>query len=352
MNSLASIVSDAYLSALAGNLSGASASIRAVRSQFAIENNSSLTAEIMIVEGMIHIYSGRSGSGVERLTRAVAISDSAGHENLASLARGWLAVVHYNEGNVIAAGKALLEALRCAESADARTCLRVSTIAGVLCEYSSLGRAASAWLMAAQVAARRMAIPGVLSSVVYDLALAAIDSASARKLTGKLDREDARRLPLRVMSALNYDANANVGVHRDLHWLVLAMAYNLCEDYLQAELSLDRYFGGASSFRAADDVCARVEYAIARSKGGELEVEANLIEEIRVGLDLLVEPIERAMALDVLARHCCRLSKNEEAKAMRAAVFEEIDKRNELANSLEKLVRESLLFTPPLAWTN
>jgi hypothetical protein len=351
VDSFSLTVGDAYLSALAGNLEKASMCIEQVRCSYTIENSASMAAEVMLVEGVIHIYSGRPKAGVERLKRVVAIGDSAALYNLAALARGWLAVLHYNEGDVIAAGKVLSEALRFAEHADARTCLRISTVAGGLCEYSGLGESAAQWLLAAQRACSRLAVPGVLSSVVYDLALAAVDSAAAKKLAGKLSKNDANNLPLRVRSALNYDSIANVGVYRELHWLVLAMAYNICSNYGEAKLHLDRYFDDPQSFRAADQVCAYIELAIAQSAGGELDFDSDLIESIKSGMSLLVEPIERAVAFDILALNYQRLGLIRESQSMRERYYLEINRRIELSNSLELLISDGVLLMPPTAWT-
>jgi hypothetical protein len=352
MDDLRLIIGAAYLDALSGDLDGASQGVERVRSKCSIESSASMAAEVMLVEGVIHVYSGRTLAGVERLRRAVAIGDSATLRNLAALARGWLAVVYYNDGDVISAGGILSEALCFAEYADARTCLRVSTVAGGLCEYSGLGKSAANWLTVAQGAARRMAVHGVLSSVVYDLALAAIDSAAARKLVGTLSASEARSLPLRVRSALNYDSTANVGVHRDLHWLILAMAYNICADYSEAESCLELYAKGASSFRAADRICACIELAIAKSKGGELDFDPELIEDIENGLGLLVEPTERAMAYDILSINYQRQGLDCESEFMRNRYFLEINRRTEIASSLERLICEGPLVTPPLAWIN
>lgn len=352
MEDLHLIVSKAYLSALAGELDAASAGIEWVRSQCAIQSNAAMAVEVMVVEGVVHIYSGRTRAGVERLSRAVAIGDSAKLQNLAALARGWLAVVHYNEGDVVAAGGAVSEALRFPEFAEARTRLRVSTVAGGLCEYSGLSKSAAGWLTAAQSAARGMGVPGVLSTVVYDMALAAVDSAAARRLEGSLQSSDAKSLPLRVKSALHYDETANVGVHRELHWLILGMAHNICEEYVEASSCLEKFLSGPRSFRAADQICAYIELAVASSKGGALDVDSDLIEKITDGLGLLIEPVERAMAFEILSSSYRRQGLIYESALMKEKYALEIGKRTDLSSSLENLIREGPVFCPPMSWIN
>jgi tetratricopeptide (TPR) repeat protein len=316
----------------------------------AIEENAKDAIEVMLVEGVIRIYTGKIPDGVDRFRRVIAIGEAIGSENLTNLGRAWFSLVCYNEGKILEAGDLLVQATRFVGFSEPRTILRISTVAGLLCEYAGYEKAASSWLSAARIAVQNIGIPGVLSSVIYDMAVAAIDTSALRKMLGQLTSTEAAQLLLRVKSAVNYDSGAGVQVQSSLHWLALGMAFNIAENYLEAEKSLQIYLQTVPESRSADRICASVELAIAQAGRGGPCISSSLVSEIERGIGILIEPTERALALEVLAKNHERSGLLDASKRRRADALLEIGRRQEISHVLGLAIQENSLTFPPAKW--
>ncbi len=352
MNSFDSVIASAYRNAVVGNLSAAESNISFIRSRWQIESKPRDAIEVMLVEGIIHIYAGRISDGIDRFRRVIAIGDVVRDENLASLGRGWFALVLYNEGKLLEASEILAQVLGEVDAILPRTILRVSTVQGLLCEYAGFGQAAIGWLNAARIAAQRVAIPGVMSSVIYDMAVAAIDSAAFRKLNGQLEDSQARQLLLRVRSAINYDIGSGSKVQSGLHLLALGMTLNICGEYTEAERHLLRYLQTMPDSRLADRVCASVELAIAQIGNGGSQLAPAVVRAIEEGLSILIEPTERALALNVLARNLEQSGLIDESLLRRSEMQSEIVRREQMSLALRASIETNSMMFPPRQWIN
>jgi hypothetical protein len=352
MDSFDSVIASAYRSAVVGKLSAALSSISFIRSRWKIESKPRDAIEVMLVEGVVHIYAGRISDGIDRFRRVIAIGDVVREGNLASLGRGWYALVLYNEGKVLEASEILARSLGEVEAMQPRTILRVSTVQGLLCEYAGFGQAAIEWLNAARIAAQRVAIPGVMSSIIYDMAVAAIDSAAFRKLSGRLEDSQARQLLLRVRSAINYDIGSGTRIQSGLHILALGMTLNICGEYAEAERHLLRYLQMMPDSRLADRVCASVELAIAQVGSGASQLDPTVVRAIEEGLSILTEPTERALALNVLAKNLERSGLIDESLLRRSAMQSEIVRREQMSLALRASIETNSMMFPPRQWIN
>ena len=352
MDSFRSAIESAYRNAVLGDLSAAASDISRIRSRWPIENQPRDAVEVMLVEGIIHIYAGRIADAIDRFRRVIAIGVAIRDGNLASLGRGWLALVLYNEWKVLEASEMLAQALGEVDAMQPRAILRVSTVQGLLCEYAGFAQAAVEWMNAARIAAQRVAIPGVMSSIIYDIAVAAIDSATFRQLSGRLDDAQARQLLLRVRSAINYDIGSGAKIQSGLHMLTLGTTLNICGEYGEAERHLVGYLQVMPDARLADRVRASVELAIAQVGSGAPRPAPAVVRAIEEGLEVLVEPVERALALNVLAQELERSGLLEESLARRSAMQSEMARREQIAVALRASIEASSMMLPPRQWIN
>lgn len=347
---LNSLASKAYLAAICGQLDRALALIGEIRSDLRFSDASALIAEVMLIEGVIAVYRGEIEYAKNRLERVVAFGDQYPLIELAALARGWLALIAYNDGAVVDAARLIARGLSVDRGLSARTRLRVSTIMSLLCAYVGRDKAATEWLLGARIAASEVGFDGALSSVAFDLAVAALDRCCLDRLQGKLDTQSAQDALIRVVSAKGYDLGSGSALQQSLHALALGMALNLNGRFAEARREIQGFIDAKPSSRLGDSVCAKVELAVALLGCGESLIDAGLEEELRAGVSLLSDPVEKGTLIAVLIENDVRKGMVDRAEEMKDLLERQIVLRKNLELDLCEVLIRSNLMTAPEDW--
>lgn len=344
------LLSQAYGCCILGDLAQARTLITQLRSAFAIENRPQQAAEIMLLEGVVALYSGDIDAGRDRLRRALAIGQLFPQADLAQVASGWLAMAAYNDGDVLAAAALLKSAIDMGVVATDRARLRLATIAGNLCEYAAEPAAARSWNAASRRAASALGLSGVLSSVIFAMAVSSLDASQLKRLTGTLQPEEGQDTLMLVQGAIGYDAGAGRGAQPNLSRLALGMAYNLCARHEEALQTLRRYVADTTGSRKGDAACGVVELALAQLGVSTQPLSADLYADVQAAGALLVEPLERAAWLCAMAEHHHRQGEAQAAQRHRQAMAQALEARASLSAALARALEQSALLAPPADW--
>lgn len=350
MVELGRAVGKAYLSAISGRLLDAQSLVQHIRASVEFLQSPLLVAEVMLVEGVIAVYTGNLSYAKSRLDRVVAFADSAASVELASLARGWLALLSYNDGSVVDSARHALRALGCGTRPSSRTRLRLSTILSLLCAYAGQDSHARTWLLAARIAASELGAQGALSSVIFDLAVATLDRCYFSKLSGFLGAAEARQALIQVKSAMSYDAGAAVDVQRSLHALALGTALNLNRQFTEAREVVLEFLDSELVSRPGDRICGKTELAVSLLGVDPLPIDDRMDSELWAGLGVLSDPTERAAILSVLIESENRKDASSRLAMLKSMFDDEIGRRQTLAVSLEELLVRSQGLNPPCDW--
>lgn len=343
----------AYCDCLVGQIDRAAMIVKALRERIEIAESPAVAGDTMLVEGVIALYSGSIETARERLTRAALIGGHLSALDIAPVARGWLALAAYNEGKVLEAADLLRTAL-CESMAQSvqtpRTRLRLATTAANLAFYADRADVAKVWNLAARRAATAMQLAGVLSSVIFSMAVSSLDACQRKKLSGVLRAEEGQETLMAVQSAVNYDAGFGRGVQPMLHQLALGMAFNICGQYQDARRVLRDYVSAAFGSRIEDAACGFVELAFAELGSSRAGLDADVLSQVvRMG-DLLCEPLERAAQFAVLAEHFARVGDDSAHKANLLKKSAALSERESLVSRLRESLAGSELSKPPVGW--
>ncbi len=336
-------VAVAYQRAVCGDLDEATRLVQAVRAAAGVFQAPVVVAEAMLVEGVIATYRGDLRHARDRLDRVAAFVDRLPGADLAPLARGWRALVAYNESRLADCAALLARALQDLppRAASPRTRLRLATVASLLCAQAGADDAARGWLLAARLAATALEVRGALSPVIFDLAVASLERCCFERLRGMLDPQRAEEALLRVRSAIHYDAAAGVGAQASLHLLALGIALNLSGRHADACIPLTSFLDAPPTSRPEDGLRARTELAAARLALDPAPLDDTLRQSLASGLGGLTDPVERASLLSVLVADQARRPEVGDAPAWARTLGDELDRRHaenvELGGRLEAL---------------
>lgn len=344
------LLSQAYGCCILGDVAQARTLITQLRSAFAIENRPLQAAEIMLLEGVVALYSGDIDAGCDRLRRALAIGQHFPQTDLAQVASGWLAMAAFNEGDVLTAAALLKSATDMGVVASERARLRLATVAGNLCEYAAKPAAARSWNAASRRAALALGLSGALSSIIFNMAVLSIDASQLKRLTGTLQPEEGQNTLTLVQAAMGYDTGVGHGAQPKLHRLSLGMAYSICGRHDDALLTLRRYVADATGSRKGDAACGLVELALAEMGASPQPLSAGLFADVQAAGALLVEPLERAAWLCAMAEHHQRQGDTQAAQHHRQAMAEALAERAGLTAALAQVLEQGALLAPPTDW--
>lgn len=339
-----------YLAATSGRLEEAQTIIQEIRSEPAFLSTPWLVAEVILVEGVIAVYRGDIEYAKGRLTRVVAFCEQSPLNDLTALARGWLALIAYNDGDVVESAHLVARGLEFHAELSARSRLRLSTITSLLSAYVGLDEVARKWLLSARIAASELGVKGALSSVAFDLAVAALDRCSYDRLRGQLSANAAADVLVRVNSAKGYDAGAGSTLQPSLHMLAHGMALNLCGRYAEAREQILHFLRTEPTSRYGDSVCAKSELALANLGARDFPLEDAMEMELWSALSRLSDPIEKGSLIAVLIESNMRRGLMDRAMEMKILLDEQIQIRMGLECDLSRVLHASGMISPPDNW--
>lgn len=297
---LTELLDEAYRCAMGGELERATQAVAAARQWPALRDGSLESMDVMLVEGVVHTYRGETDAARDRLRRVVALATLLPQSEAPLQAWAWLALLDYNQGEVLSAADALAQACAQPERASPRTRMRASVNAALLCEYCGLASPARDWIALARSTAPACGVPGIMSLVIYGLGAVRVMEAAIADLRCPIGTEEADRLLLQVQSAIHYDAGAGVHAQQTLHLLVQATALRLARRPGQAVPLLERFLATDAQSSALDRLSARLELLVCKLQSGaelELELVTRWLED---SAPQFVDPGERAHAYLVL----------------------------------------------------
>jgi len=339
-----------YLAATSGLLCEAQSIIQEVRSEPTFLSTPSLVVEVILVEGVVAIYRGDLEHAKSRLSRVVAFCEQSPLNDLTALARGWLALIAYNDGAVVESAHLVARGLECPAELSSRARLRLSTIASLLAAYVGLDEVAKRWLLSARIAASELGVRGSLSSVAFDLAVAALDRCSYDRLRGQLSSSAAEDVLIRVTSAKGYDAGAGSTLQPSLHVLAYGMALNLCGRYTEAQGEIRKFLGSEPASRYGDSICAKSELALAILGSQDLPLEDSMEVELWSALSRLRDPVEKGALIAVLSESNMRRGLVDRAMGMKVLLDEQIKVRMGLELELSDVLSAAGMMSPPSDW--
>lgn len=344
------LLSRAYDACLLGNTGQAKKIIDEVRRSFVIESSPHHAAEIMLIEGALGLYSGAIDAGCDRLRRAIVIGQYYPNTDLVQLAYGWLSLASYNGGDVMKAAEFLTLALGSGVVTSQRARLRLATTAGNLSEYAGQSASGRQWSLASRRAASAMGLTGVLSSVIFSMAVSSLDSSQLKRLNGTLSLEDGQETLRAVQSAMSYDAGAGYGAQLNLHKLALGMSYSICGYFDEALNSLRCYVSDAAGSRREDAACGLVEFALAEMAVSRKPLTAEMHAQLDRKGQQLREPLERAAWFAAMAEHHLLSGSLEVARDCERNKVLALEHRNQVSSELSALLSQNGLLVPPTDW--
>ncbi|RVT51603.1 hypothetical protein [Rubrivivax albus] len=347
---LGTLLHQAYGSCITGNVRQARSTILEIRRNFVIEKSPVHAAETMLIEGVLSLYSGEIDSGCDRLRRAIAIGQFFPGTDLSQVACGWLSLACYNAGDIIKSAEYVGTSLESGEVKSQRARLRISTTAANLSEYAGLPDAARRWNAASRRAATALGIPGVLTSVIFSMAVASLDASQRKRFNNVLSDEDAQETLGIVQSAIGYDARAGLGAQPNLHRLALGMSFSICGRYREALNALQCYLEDANGSRQEDAVCGFVEFALAEMNLSRQPLAQDLLQKLEAIGVKLREPLERAAWLSALEDHYVLVGDIVRAQAYCKEKIDALEHRERLSSELSKLLERKNLMSPPAEW--
>lgn len=344
------MLAHAYNDCVTGRIAAAQNVVVSVRESFDISHQPADAVEIFLIEGIIQIYLGNIRDGVDRLHRSCAIALAIDAHESVALARAWLSMVRFNEGKVLEAAGLVSESLRSNALATERLRLRIGTMAAVLCRYCGQKLSSDRWFLVARLAATRMNVSGVLSSLIFDLAVSEIDLCQLERLEGRLDPVVAETVHRQVCSALRYDAGAEAGAQNVLHDLALGMSLNLCGRFREAKDHLMAFLDAPQVSRDADLACGVAELAMAELGLGAGPLGPDLESRLISCEGLVVEPLERAILFAAIAECFRRRGFLIDAESAEAKKVAELTLRRNICSALGSKLDELQLISPPGFW--
>lgn len=298
--SLTELLDEAYCCAMGGELDRATEAVAAARRWPALRDGSLESMDVMLVEGVVHTYRGETDAARDRLRRVIALASLLPQSEAPLQAWAWLALLDYNQGEVLSAADALAKACAQPERAGPRTRMRASVNAALLCEYAGLAGPARAWVAVARWVAPQCRVPGIMSLLVYGIGAARVMEASIADLRSAIPPSTADELLLQVQSAIHYDAAAGVTTQPTLHLLAHATALRLAKRPAEAIPLLERFLLEDALSAETDRLSARLELLTCQV---QCNVELNLqhaVSWLECSVLQFVDPGERAHALLLL----------------------------------------------------
>lgn len=345
------MLSEAYAACLLGKVEVARRIVADIRSAGSIQDDPACATEVMLIEGVIELYSGKIDLARNRLIRVVAIGRHLNEVDKVPLALGWMALAAYNDGLVLESANLLAEAVESDAIFSPRVRLRLATTASNLATYACLGESSKRWNLASRIAAAEVGVPGVLSSVVFSMAVSSIDAAQLKNMHGELSSDEALATLQAVESAINYDAAAGQGVQTVLRKLALGMSLNLCLRYTEAGDVLSDYISAPEGSRECDAVCGLVELAYAYQGLSPSPLDNAIFERLLKSGSILEEPLERAAWCSVVAENYLRTGDGLNHQRFAGDKRDELAIRDELSAALSSSLARLNLLEPPAGWS-
>lgn len=301
---------------------------------------------LILIEGVIANSEGDAARAMNRFAVAAELGRLLPNSPWPCAANGWLSLLAYNRGDLVKSVHLLSRALRSSAPINDWALLRISTVAGLLCEYVGFSESAQDWLSASRFAIQRIRMPGLLSSVLFDNAVAAIDAAQHKRLCGTLDRHEAANLLLRVASAVNYDSRAGVEYQSSLHQLSMGMAQSLSRSYIEAKRSLEAFLSQSSGLPESDLACAHIELAYCDLWSRHEPLSEESAATVKRSLAVLRDPIEVATGCLVLVEHSRRSQDVRSEANWSQRLREELERRGLIATELRDVLQRCSVDQP------
>lgn len=347
--SLTELLDEAYRCAMSGELERATEAMAAARRWPPLREGSRESMDVMLVEGVVHTYRGETDAARDRLRRVIALGTLLPQSEAPLQAWAWLALLDYNQGDVLSAAECLARACAQPERAGPRTRMRASVNAALLCEYAGLSAPAREWVAAARWVAPNCGVPGMTSLVLYGLASVRVTEAAVENLRSPVSPAEASALLMQVQSAIHYDMGARVAAQPALHLLVQAMALRLAGRPDEAIPLLERFLAEDSLTADTDRFSAQVELIASMILDRPDYASLETMDWLERHAHLLVDPGERAHAYTLLNVLGDRMRTGRPANWSQRAAAELVDHDARRSALAERLIALRLTTVPP-AW--
>ena len=238
---------DALRKAQSGDIKGAEQTIQFIRSTWAVENSPELMVNLMIIEGVCGVCSGKTDYARDRISRALVVAKVSRRSECIYSASAWMAYLYMIEGEMRKAADIVISGcigrpVNLVPLAE----FRCASILAVLFEYFGSSTAAASWFERTRILASRTGLPGMYSSTLYNMAVARINASYLSRLQNEELKRDARLDLLLARSAFNYDDIAGVHVLDPLHYLIESQALYLCDQIPLAIEGVEKFLAGSA----------------------------------------------------------------------------------------------------------
>jgi hypothetical protein len=346
-NEVQGLILDAMRKAHEGDLAGAEEIARSVRVKWKLSEIPGLTVDLMVLEGICGIHSGRESYASDRITRALAIAKYSGSIASIYTASAWMAYLAITRGDMRLASKFIVDGCaRIAVPVAVISEFRCVVNLAVLFEYFGASTVAAGWFEYSRRLAKRCASPGLLSSVIYNMVVVRVNSAILARVGADPSFKDPGLDLLLVKSAHNFDDMFNVHVLDPYHKLVEAQARYLCGDFSKALELIVSFLGEADRVQDRFRIRGRFDCLQYQVSLG-IAIDRESLEQLRGLLAVFESADELAIVKKILATGFMKIGDSESANQLLAEVGEDFRKHQLLCASSLKDLESAGLFDFP-----
>jgi hypothetical protein len=338
----------AFSLACSGEVLLAQEIVAELRKNWATELSSSVTTDLMIVEGICYSYSGDLAAAQDRLNRACLLSQIACDQNRWHLSVGWLAFVQFNSGLLDQSVTSVILAASRLSGVGLMAKFRSSVVIAILFEFVGKSELASLWFEFAQKTAPASEAGAVMSSIIYNMSALRVASGLLSRFE-TVPRHIDRSLDLLfVRSSINFDLLTGRRVQTSLHQLIEAQALSLMQNFEGALFAIEQFL--RDSYNIPREFIAQGEFerSYYRLQLGS-NFSADDLVRLQESLIYLAGDDDLAMANEIVARVCEHSGSTEQVEKYRALSRLHQCKHSLLCTAIaERLTRAGLSEISPL----
>ena len=160
----------AYL-ARRGDFAAARASLVELRARYRAAPDAAVSAWLNLVEGFLSYYGGTGSHALDKVSRALLLSQLAGPRGPQALASAWLAQLYRARQDVEASARHVREALRLAEPSDHAALARASLVVADAFQIADRMDLAAPWHVRARTHATADGDDVTISALMFNIAL-------------------------------------------------------------------------------------------------------------------------------------------------------------------------------------
>lgn len=325
---------NALKKAQTGNVYEAETDLQSIRSTWFVERSPELMVDLMIVECVCAVYSGKVSHAKDRVSRALAVAKLSHRSECIFAASAWLAYVSMIEGDARKAANVLVDG--CAvrpENLSPLAEFRSSSILAVLLEYLGFSVDAAHWFERARVLASRTGLPGPYSSTIYNMAVARVSASMLSKIQCREPSLNPDLDLLATRSAMNFDNITNVHVLDPLHRLIEAQALYLCGRIPQALSCIESFLTDPQGVSNRFIIRAEFELLRCRLASQIIPAEGDL-EKLRCLLHAFQSDDELALVKDALAEGYAAVGANDVASSLKNEITLHLHLHQKISDSI------------------